>query len=246
MIRRHHRPDGPAGNWLLDALPDADYDRLRPHLREMPLARGRVLFESGEPVRNIYFPTRGLLSLVLMARDGNEVEVAAVGPEGALDVAAVLRCDKTMCRAVVQIAGAAYWLSATTLQKELHSGGAMQALLNCYLQFLLLQSFQTTLCNRLHNVEARLARWLLTTSDRAQLDQLPLTQEFISHMLGTRRASVTEACATLAQEGLIEHVRGCITILDGRGLEAKACECYAAICNELQIVYGQRHPLSEE
>lgn len=234
----HRRQEDVCGNWLLDALPEADFRRLKPHLRQVSMTRGRVLQEEGVPLRNAYFPARGLLSLVLTAQCGTEVEVCAVGPEGMVGFGALLSSEKSAARAIVQIAGNAWWLPPEVLLQEFKSGGAIQLALRCYLQFLLSQSFQTALCNRLHKVEARLCRWLLTTSERTQLKQLPLTQEFISHMLGTRRAGVTEACAALKRDGLIEHSRGIITLLDCDALEARACECYAVIRDELHRVYG--------
>jgi CRP-like cAMP-binding protein len=241
LALRHRRQNDVCGNWLLDALPAADYARLKPHLRQVKLARGRVLQEEDEPLRGAYFPSRGMISLVLTAQCGTEVEVCAVGPEGMVDVGALLGCEKTAARAIVQIAGSAWWLPPEILLHEFKAGGAIQFVLRCYLQFLLSQSFQTTLCNRLHKIEARLCRWLLTTSERTQLRKLPLTQEFISHMLGTRRAGVTEACLALKRDGLIEHSRGVITILDCDALEARACECYGVLRDELHRVYGVPH-----
>ena len=230
------RHDTPTGNWLLDALPAADFERLKPHLIKMPLSQGRILFEEGEPVSSVYFPTQGMVSLVLPAHDGHEVEVAVVGPEGAVGIAGMLGYGKALSRAVVQIAGKAYCMPADVLHAEARSG-TIQSMLNCYLQFLIHQSFHTTLCNRLHKTDERLARWLLTARDRAQSAKLPLTHELISAMLGTRRASITEACSALAAAGLIKNTRGSITILDEKRLETRACECYAVIRDEMKIVY---------
>jgi CRP-like cAMP-binding protein len=225
-------------NRLLAALSDSEYQRLVPHLNFIPLSLGQVLYEAEEPITQVYFPNNSLVSLVITTENGSTVEVGIVGNEGMVGIPVILGTNTTTTSGIVQMAGSAMQMNADILNIEFERGGTLQKLLLRYVQALHTQVSQTAVCNRLHTLEARLARWLLIVSDRIQSDKLPLTQEYISHMLGVRRSGVTVAAGTLSNQGIIRYSRGQITILNREGLEATSCECYRAIKNELARLLG--------
>jgi CRP-like cAMP-binding protein len=220
-------------NDLLAALPGEDYRRLIPHLQYVPLPLGKVIYESGEYLDHIYFPTTGVVSLLYMAEDGSTAEIGSAGKEGVVGIALFLGGDTTPNRAVVQIAGRAFRMKAEVLAVEFARGGALQQLLLRYTQALITQISQTAVCNRLHAMEKRLCRWLLLSHDRVRSNELLMTQEFIANLLGGRRESVTVAAGRLQDAGLIYYARGHIRIIDRQGLEATACECYRIVKREL-------------
>jgi CRP-like cAMP-binding protein len=222
-------PSRPVGNWLLDALPFADYERLVANLEPVAFSLGEVIYESGAQMENVFFPTTCQVSLLYTMTDGATAEMGLVGNEGMVGIALFMGGDTTPNRAVVQGGGDALKLQAETMQVEFSRGSEFQNLLLRYTQALITQISQTAVCNRLHSVEQRLCRWLLMTRDRAQSDELQMTHEFISNMLGVRREGVTHAAHGLQQRGLISYVRGQIQILDRKGLETSACECYAVV-----------------
>lgn len=219
-------------NHLLAALPAADLDRLRPHLKWMPLALGEVLYESGSRQAHVYFPTDAIVSLLYMMADGASAEIAVVGYEGIIGVSLFMGGETTPSRAVVQSAGHAYRLQGKLLKEEFTRGGAMQHLLLRYTQALLTQMAQTAVCNRHHSLDQQLCRWLLLSLDRLVGNELAMTQELIANMLGVRREGVTEAAGKLQSAGLIKYSRGHITVLDREGLEARTCECYGVVKKE--------------
>ena len=225
---------GPPTNWLLAALPELEFERLKPHLKPTRLPAGQVLHEIGECIERVYFPDSGMVSLVLTSGDGTNVEVGIVGREGMVGAAALLQSNQTISQAMVQIAGSGWRLPAEVLRAEFKRGGLLQERMLRYAQALLTQTSQTALCNRLHTVEERLARWLLTAHDCVQSDTIGLTQEFIADMLGTRRTGVTIAAGVLRQEGLIDYTRGYIKIIDHEGLKDAACECYPILHKQFQ------------
>jgi CRP-like cAMP-binding protein len=231
-------PHKPIENRLLAALPASEYQRLVPHLDFVSLSLEQVLYEPEEPIRHVYFPHQAIVSLVSTMLDGSTVEVGLVGNEGIVGVPVFLGGNTTTNCAFVQVADGAMRMEAHRLLAEFNRGGALQSLLLHYTQALLTQTSQTAACNRLHTVEERLARWLLTVSDRMQSDQFPLTQEFIAQMLGTRRSGVTVAAGTLSQAGMIRYTRGKITILDRENLESTSCECYRVIKDEFVRLLG--------
>lgn len=216
-------------NEILLALPRDEYERLSPHMEYVQLPHGRVLIENGEPIRDVYFPNDALISLVTQLSDGLTVEAGVAGREGMAGLPVVLGADSTPMQSVVQIPGTGVKIKAQAIRDAFNRGGAMQALLLGYAHALFIEAAQSAACNARHHLEARLARWLLTSSDGVEADDLPLTQEFIAAMLGVRRASVTCAALTLREAGLISYNRGHIQILDRKGLETVACECYRAI-----------------
>ncbi|MGP1375240.1 MAG: Crp/Fnr family transcriptional regulator [Almyronema sp.] len=221
-------------NRLLLALPEADYQRLVPHLRTVQFSLGQILYEPTEPVATVYFPNQAMVSLVQIMENGATIEAGIIGNDGIVGYAAYLGGSFTSSRAIVQIAGSAVALDAAVLKAEFQRGGALQDLLLRYTQALLAQVSQTAACNRFHPTEERLARWLLQSQDLACSAVLELTQDFLSSMLGTRRASITVAAGTLQKAGLIDYSRGQIQILNRAALKGAACECYDIVKAEYQ------------
>jgi CRP-like cAMP-binding protein len=219
----------PVGNWLLDALAFEDYERLRSNLEPVSFSLGAVVYESGGQMDHVYFPTTSHISLLYTMIDGATAEMGLVGNEGVVGVALFMGGDSTPNRAMVQGAGNAFRLRAEIVRDEFRRGGEFQHVLLRYTQALITQISQTAVCNRLHSVEQRLCRWLLMTHDCTQSDELEMTQEFISNMLGVRREGVTHAASGLQDEGFISYVRGHIKILNRQGLEAHVCECYGVV-----------------
>ena len=221
-------------NYLLAHLPDDDYQAIAFDLREVKLSLGQILYEPYQPISTVYFPNQAMVSLVRVMADGSTIEAGIVGNDGILGYPVFLGGTSMSSRAVVQIAGTAMALDATRLQIEFQRGKALQTLLLLYAQAFIAQVSQTAACNRFHAIEERLACWLLQSRDFAQSSHLKLTQDFLSSMLGTRRASITVAAKTLQQKGLIRYNRGHVEILDQRGLEGASCECYDAVRKEYQ------------
>lgn len=216
-------------NSLLAALPRKAYLRLLPGLKPVDLVFGEVLYEAGEPIRDVYFPSQSLVSLLTLVEGHLALEVGLVGREGMVGVPLALGVDVSPVRALVQGAGPALKMSAARFRTELRSSPPLQRELHRYVHAMMAQISQTAGCNRFHVVEARLARWLLMTRDRMRSGQFRMTQEFLSHMLGVRRVGVTLAASGLQRQQLIEYSRGNITILDERGLEAACCGCYQVV-----------------
>lgn len=225
-------PHTPKQNYLLAALPDADYERLLPHLELLPLELGWALYESGSQQGYVYFPTASIVSLLYVMEDGSSAEIAVVGNEGVVGIALFMGGETTPSRAVVQSAGYGCRLRASFLKMEFERGGPLQYLLLRYTQALITQMAQTAVCNRHHAVEQQPCRWLLLSLDRLPSNELTMTQELIANMLGVRREGVTEAAGHLQAAGLIHYSRGKITVLDRSKLEARVCECYAVVKRE--------------
>jgi CRP-like cAMP-binding protein len=216
----------PAPNRLLAALPGKEYQRLRPHLKEVALSFGEILYEPGEIIRRVYFPNHGIVSLLSRVEERSTLEV---GAEGMVGVSVFLGAQASPNQALVQGAGAAMSMKADAMRKHVGHEGPLPDMIRRYTNSLLAQISQTAACNRFHAVEARLARWLLMTHDRLRSNEFRLTQEFLSHMLGVRREGVTNAARALQQGNLISYVRGQLTILDRAGLEARSCGCYEIV-----------------
>ena len=204
----------------------------------MSFALGEVVYETGGHLEHIYFPTNAVVSLLYTMEDGSTAEMGLTGNDGVVGIALFLGGDTTPNRAVVQIAGDAFKMQARILREEFARGGPLQRVLLRYTQALITQISQTAVCNRLHSVEKRLCRWLLLCHDLVESERLEMTQEFISNMLGGRRESVTVAAGHLQDAGLIHYSRGHIAILDRKGLEAAACECYAIVRGEFDRLFG--------
>lgn len=216
-------------NLLLAALPSEGFALLKPHLREAELEQGSVLQEQGERIEQVYFPNDGIISSMTVLRQGIAIETAAIGREGVFGGWAGLGPRRSDTRAVVQIAGSAWRIAAAQFRAAVRKSDAVRELILMSGEMLLIQVQQTAACNALHDVESRLSRWLLEAGDRLGGDNIQLTHEFLSQMLGVRRTTVTVVANILQRAGLIRYQRGNIKIVDRRGLEARACECYEAV-----------------
>lgn len=224
-------PDAGA-NRLLAALPDTELQRWLPQLEHVDLPLGHVLYESGATLSHVYFPTTAIVSLLYVLENGASAEIAVVGKEGIVGISLFMGGESTPNRAVVQSAGKGFRLSADALKVEFNRAGPVLHLLLRYTQALITQMSQTAVCNRHHSLDQQLCRWLLLSLDRLTGDELVMTQELISNMLGVRREGVTEAARQLQAAGLIRYARGRITVLDRGRLEQRSCECYAVVKKE--------------
>jgi CRP-like cAMP-binding protein len=213
-------------NVILDGLDAEEASALQAVAREVPLERGAVIADAGEPSPYLYFPIQGVLSLVGTTAGGATVEVAVVGNEGVASVSAALGGDWLPYRIVTQIPGRAIRVPTELVSSMLRDCGGLHGRLLDYAHQMIAQVAQSAVCNRFHNAKQRLARWLLMTADRAGTNELPLTHEFISSMVGGPRSAVTEAAAELRESGAIDYRRGLVTILSPEKLRAQSCECY--------------------
>lgn len=219
----------PSGeNLLLAKLPDQEYRRLEPHLEFVSLSLSQILFLPDEQIRHVYFPISSVVSLLTALEDGNGMEVGLVGREGMVGISAILGGRETKF-ANVQGSGMSLRMPVNQLQAEFSRGGMLQSALLHYTHALMTQISQSVVCNARHHVEGRLARWLLMFSDRVGRDEFDLTHEFMAHMLGVRRASVSVIANKLQKLNLIRYQRGHFTILDRKGLEEFTCECYSVV-----------------
>lgn len=206
----------------------ADYLRLKPYLQDVVLAQGAVLQEPGEQVMYVYFPQSGMISILAVMANGDAIETAMVGPEGTLGAWAGIGPWRAVSRAVVQVPGRAVRIPASQFHVIFQAADGIRRAVLQFKEALLAQIQQTAACNALHAAGPRLCRWLLHTHDRIGGDVIPLTQEFLSQMLGVTRTTVTEIARELQVAGLIRYSRGRIEVLDRKRLEGMACECYAA------------------
>ena len=224
----------PRENHLLAVLPRQESERLFPHMEPVTLALGMALYESGDRLNHVYFPSTAIVSLLSVMENGASAEIAMVGNEGIVGIALFMGSETMPNRAVVQSEGRAYRLQGHLLKGEFNRGGAFQHLLLRYTLAMLTQMAQTAVCNRHHTVDQQLCRWLLLSLDRLPANVLTMTQELIANMLGVRREGVTEAAGKLQSAGLIRYNRGRITVLDRGGLEARVCECYEVVRKEFR------------
>ncbi len=222
----------PTQNHLLAALPHEVQDRLFPHIEMISLPLGKVLYESGDALRHVYFPTDSIVSLLYVMENGASAEISVVGNEGLIGVALFMGGESTPSRAIVQSAGSAYRLLGQRLKDEFNRHGELLQLMLRYTQSLITQMSQTAVCNRHHSIDQQLCRWLLLSLDRLPSNRLVMTQELIANMLGVRREGVTNAAGKLERAGAIKYARGHITVLDRPKLEALCCECYAVVKKE--------------
>ena len=220
-------------NRLIAALSSSDQSLLEPYLETLSLAPGTLLQEAQAPIEQVYFPHEGMVSLLAIMSDGQAIETATVGNEGVVGAMSGLGTRLSFTRAVVQAPLIASRISSGEFRIALQASVSLRDLMVAYNEVLLAQVQQTAACNALHSMEARLARWLLQTRDRTNSDTLPLTQEFLSEMLGVQRSTVNVVVKQLEDAGLVLHRRGRIEIADRKGLEAAACECYAIVRAQL-------------
>jgi CRP-like cAMP-binding protein len=222
----------PIANSLLAALPAKDYQKLLRHLEEIPLVFGDTIYRPNVSISDVYFPNRGIISLLASIDGRATLEVGMVGKEGVVGLSVFMGVNTSQNRGVVQGAGSAMKMNAASFRKQCNNGGALQRVLRRYSHSLLTQITQSAVCNQFHTVDARLARWLLMTHDRMENTEFRITQEFLSHMLGVRREGVSKAAGDLQKRGLIRYKRGHLKVLDRAGLEATSCGCYEIIKNE--------------
>jgi CRP-like cAMP-binding protein len=244
IVRRLTRPTKPApllagsrsdaagkavSNVILLSLPDEEYDLLCPHLEPADLPQHLILHEPGEKLEHTYFLNAGMTSLVALSGDGRSVEVGIVGREGMVGMSLTVGLRREMFRAIMQMSGSGVRVRSEAFQSVLERAPVLRAELSRFAVVQGMQVAQLAACNRLHETEQRLVRWLLMCQDRVDSKLLPLTHEFLAQMLGTGRPSVSLAAAVLEDAGLIENLRGTVKILNRKSLEAAACECYAVI-----------------
>jgi CRP-like cAMP-binding protein len=226
------RTANPQQNHILESLPPAERERLFPFLSLVSLPLGKVLYESGDKLRHIYFPTDAIVSMLYVLEDGASAEIAVVGNDGAIGLALFMGGETTTNRAIVQSAGCAYQLTGKRLKVEFDRHGELLHILLRYTQALITQMSQTAVCNRHHSVDQQLCRWLLLSLDRLSSTRLTMTQELIANMLGVRREGVTEAAGKLQKLGVITYTRGQINVVDRQALEQLCCECYEVVKRE--------------
>ena len=219
----------PVSNIILLSISDSDYSSLRPHLEYVSLPNHLVLHEAGGKLEFAYFPNRGLISLVVVMKDGKTAQAGIVGNEGFTGSLAAVGLSRCTLQAVVQITGDGFRVEVGALQNTLESAPHLQLMLSRYAAIRGMQVAQTAACNRLHDIEQRLERWLLMTQDRVDSASLPITHDFLATMLGTDRPSVSLAAGVLQRKKLIEYTRGAVKIVNRKKLEDSACECYGVI-----------------
>jgi CRP-like cAMP-binding protein len=230
----------PRNNFLLAALPVAEWTRWQTELEKVEMPLGQVLYESGATLTHVYFPTTSIVSLLYVMENGASAEIAVVGNEGLVGVSLFMGGESTPSRAVVQSAGHGLRLKAQLMKDEFNRAGPVLHLLLRYTQALITQMAQTAACNRHHSLDQQLCRWLLLSLDRLPGNELVMTQELIANMLGVRREGVTEAALKLQEAGLISYARGHIAVLDRGGIEQRTCECYAVVKREYERLLPER------
>lgn len=226
----------PRQNHLLAALSPDVQARLFPYLELVPLPLRALLYESGHPMRHVYFPTDSIVSLQYVLESGATTAILVVGNEGLLGISLMMGGESTPARSLVQSAGYAYRLPRRRVKEEFNRHGQLLMLMLRYTQAVITQISQTAVCNRHHSIEQQLCRWLLLSMDRLSHNHLNMTQEFISNMLGVRREGVTQAAYELQRLGVISYSRGLIRVLDRAKLEALSCECYAVVKKETDLL----------
>jgi CRP-like cAMP-binding protein len=216
-------------NKVLLAAPDNEYELMRPYLMHMDLPHHLSLHEPTQKIEFVYFPNRGMVSQVVVTKDGRSVEVGVVGSEGYVGAGLAAGLSRSSVREIIQVAGDGFRIVGNALELILRAAPKLQVILNRHTGLQGMQVAQTAACNRLHDIEQRLSRWLLMTQDRVDSGVLPITHDFIATMMGTDRSTVSLAASVLQKKGIIEYLRGAVKIVNRRKLEKSACECYAVI-----------------
>jgi CRP-like cAMP-binding protein len=229
-------PDDVLGNRLLAVLAPEERDRLLRGVKSEPVEAHQVLYTAGRAISHVYFPVSGMISLVVKMTGADDVEATTIGNEGLIGIAVILGVASTTMDALCQIPGRALKVPTRAVLEEIRRTASVNRLLLRYAEAMIVQLAQHAACNRTHSIEQRCARWLLMTRDRVASDEFPLTQQFLAQMLGVRRATVTMIAGALHKAGLIDYSRGRIRIVDGRGLERVACECYDVVRRVMKTV----------
>jgi CRP-like cAMP-binding protein len=216
-------------NHFLQSISPGDFELLRPHLQAVKLPHGQILFDQGDIIKHVYFPIGGVVSLVVPLADGQQIEAGMIGKDGVVGTSAALDGAKSLNRAIVQVPDEALMIDLASVKAAVGASRSLRVKFYQHDQMILAQAQQSAACNAVHEIEARLCRWILRTRDLVESDKLNLTQEFLAQMLGVRRTSVTLAARHLQAVGFIKYRRGQIEILDRDGLEEAACECYEAV-----------------
>jgi CRP-like cAMP-binding protein len=232
------KPLSGEGNKLLARLPKQERERLQQHFRRVRLEVKQVLFEINDPIDFAYFPLTGVVSAITLMIDGTNIEVATIGREGMFSLSALFGPETSPNRMIVQVEGEALRMEAQAFRAETREDRPLRRLIVLYHAAFMRQVSQAVACNGLHTVQQRCCRWLLMTHDRACSDEFYLTHEFLSHMLGVRRASVTEVLKPLQDGGLIRNRQGRITVLNRKGLEDMCCECYRTVEDDFERLLG--------
>ena len=219
----------PVSNKVLLSTPDNEYRLMRPYLEYIDLPSHRSLHEPTQSIEFVYFLNRGMVSQVVVTKDGRTVEVGVVGNEGYVGAGLAVGLSRSSVREVVQIAGDGFQMRGNELGPILRSAPQLQMILGRHTGLQGMQVAQTAACNRLHDIQQRLSRWLLMTQDRVGSGELPITHDFIATMMGTDRSTVSVVAALLQKRGIIEYVRGAVNVINRRELEKSACECYTVI-----------------
>jgi len=216
-------------NKVLLAMPDNEYEMMRADLTYVDLPDHLSLHEPTQNIEFVYFPNRGMVSQVVVTKDGRTVEVGVVGREGYVGAGLAAGMSRSSVREIIQIAGDGFRMVGNALERILRTAPQLQLILSRHAGLQGMQVAQTAACNRLHDIQQRLSRWLLMTQDRVNLAVLPITHDFIATMMGTDRSTVSLAAAVLQKKGIIEYVRGAVKIVNRRKLQSSACECYSVI-----------------
>jgi CRP-like cAMP-binding protein len=230
----------PRHNQLLAALPHDQWQRWVSHLEHVDMPLGQVLYEPGDTLRHVYFPTTAIVSLLYVMQDGESAEIAVVGNEGVAGISLFMGGGSTPSRALIQSAGGAFRLSAGVMKEEFDRGGPVLHLLLRYTQALITQMVQTAACNKHHSLDQQLCRWLLLSLDRLQGTEMVMTQKLIAHMLGVAPAIATGSALKLQSAGLIDYADGQIRVLDRNRLEKRSCECYSVVKKEYDRLLPDR------
>ena len=232
-----------ADNRILLALPQARLEGMRRHLEPVRLFPGQVIYHPERPITHSYFITRGLASLIKTMRDGRTVEIGAIGTEGITGPDALFGIQDAILECIVQVPGSALRIPPDTLRAEMAQCDLLASLLERFVQVIISQIAQTAACNRLHSLEERCCRWLLTARDSARSNSFSLTHEFLAMMLGVQRTGVSLKVNVLRKAGLIRYSRGRMTIIDRSGLQTAACECYGTIREQVDRLFASPAPL---
>lgn len=219
-------------NHILKSLPKEDFERLLPALKLVEMPHGKLLYRPDESITHLYFPNTSMVSVVTTTTEGQTTEAGVIGWEGIAGFNVLMGVDSMPNENIVQLPGNGFQIATADIKREFERGGTLQALAMRFIHALMIQIGQMSLCNRLHSNEERLARWLLMCYDRSETNELKLTQDFLSVMLGSNRTTVTLSALALQNAGYIKYSRGLIIIKDRAGLEEFTCSCYQAIKRE--------------